>query len=40
MSFEHPKVRFGEKLINSVLYFSNNECGNTIDCDINSARNI
>jgi transposase len=34
------KVKFNGKEINSVLHCSNNECGITIDCDINGARNI
>jgi transposase len=34
------KVKFNGKEINSVLCCSNNECGITIDHDINSARNI
>jgi transposase len=34
------KVKFNGKEINSVLRCSNNECGITIDHDINGARNI
>jgi transposase len=37
---EKAKVKFNEKEINSVLHCSNDECGITIDCDINGARNI
>jgi transposase len=37
---EMAKVKFNGKEINSVLRFSNNECGITIDRDINGARNI
>jgi S-ribosylhomocysteine lyase LuxS involved in autoinducer biosynthesis len=51
MSFVHPKfcchchcemakVKFNGKEINSVLHCSNNDCGITIDHDINGARNI
>jgi transposase len=34
------KVKYNGKEINSVLHCSNNECGITIDCDINGTRNI
>jgi transposase len=34
------KVKFNGKEINIVLRCSNNECGITIDHDINGARNI
>jgi hypothetical protein len=37
---ETAKVKFNEKEINSVLRCSNNECGITIDRDINGASNI
>jgi transposase len=37
---EMSKVKFNGKEINSVLHCSNNECGITIDHDINGARNI
>jgi hypothetical protein len=37
---EMAKVKYGGKEINSVLHCSNNKCGITIDCDINSTRNI
>ncbi len=37
---ETAKVKFNEKEINSVLHCSNNECGITIDRDINGASNI
>jgi transposase len=50
MSFVHPSYaaivivkwqgKFNGKEINSVLRCSNNECGITIDRDINGARNI
>ncbi len=38
--FEMAKVKYNGKEINSVLCCSNNECGITIDHDINGARNI
>ena len=37
---ETAKVKFNKKEINSVLRCSNNECGITIDRDINGASNI
>jgi hypothetical protein len=37
---EMTQVKYHGKEINSVLHCSNNECGITIDCDINGARNI
>jgi hypothetical protein len=51
MSFVHPscaaivivkwqRSSIIKKEINSVLCCSNNECGITIDCDINVTRNI
>lgn len=37
---ETQKVKFGRSEVNSVLRCSNNECGITIDRDINGAKNI
>jgi transposase len=38
--FEMGKVKYKGKEINSALTCSNNECGITIDHDVNGARNI
>ncbi len=41
MNFKHLSyVAMDRKEINSVLHCRNNECGITIDCDINGARNL
>jgi transposase len=34
------KVKYNGKEINGILHCSNNECGITIDSDINGTRNI
>jgi hypothetical protein len=38
--FEMAKVKYNGKEINSALHCSSNDCGITIDCDINGAMNI
>lgn len=33
-------TKYNGKEINGILYHSNNDCGITIDCDVNGANNI
>ena len=40
LSLWNGKVKYNGKEINSALCYSNNDCGMTIDCDINGTRNI